>query len=306
MPTPRPLYHLPELAEAQRVFITEGEKAADALRELGLTATTSPHGSKAADKADWSPLAGKECVISPDNDDAGRRYADDVAGLLAKLTPAPTIKVVELPDLPLHGDAVQYIAASRAAGLDDDAIRAELERLADASDPIELESPDLRIERYRPFPVEALPEPMRSFVAKGARAIGCDPSYIALPLLSALAAAIGNTRRIQLKRDWTEPAIIWAAIVGESGTLKTPAFKLVMKPVRDRQGDALKRHAEALASYEAEALRYEKALAAWKRRKTADDDPPEKPQPPPKPNATSCRIRRSRPWPRSCWQTRAA
>jgi len=40
---------------------------------------------------------------------------------------------------------------------------------------------------FHPFPVEVLPVPIRSFVAKGAQAIGCGPSYIALPILSALA-----------------------------------------------------------------------------------------------------------------------
>jgi hypothetical protein len=68
----------------------------------------------------------------------------------------------------------------------------------------------------RPFPVEALPEPARGFVRAGAKAIGCDPSYVALPLLSSLAAAIGNTRRIRLEHGCTEPAIIWTAIVGRS------------------------------------------------------------------------------------------
>ena len=41
MPKLRPLYRLPELPPAARVFVTEGEKAADAARSLGHTATTS-------------------------------------------------------------------------------------------------------------------------------------------------------------------------------------------------------------------------------------------------------------------------
>lgn len=58
-------------------------------------------------------------------------------------------------------------------------------------------------------------------VVAGAKAIGCDAPFIAMPMLTALAAAIGNARRIQLKRGWTAPAILWVAIVGESGTAKT-------------------------------------------------------------------------------------
>ena len=83
MPTPRPLYALPDLlaTPAARVFIVEGEKAADAARAVGLGATTSPHGSKSASKAAWSPVAGLDVVILPDHDGAGERYADDVARL---------------------------------------------------------------------------------------------------------------------------------------------------------------------------------------------------------------------------------
>ena len=47
------------------------KKAADAARSIGLAATTSPHGPRSAGKADWSPLAGKEVIILPDNDQPG-------------------------------------------------------------------------------------------------------------------------------------------------------------------------------------------------------------------------------------------
>ncbi len=89
---------------------------------------------------------------------------------------------------------------------------------------------------YRPFPTHALPEAVRGLVTAGAAAIGCDAAYIALPLLSVLAAAIGNSRRIRLKRAWTEPAIVWTAIVGNSGTMKSPALDLALRPVRALQG----------------------------------------------------------------------
>jgi hypothetical protein len=111
MPEPRPLYCLPVLAEAPRVYVTEGEKAADAARSIGMTATTSPHGSKSAGKADWTPLAGKDIIILPDNDKPGKDYCEVVQAALAKLTPAPAVKVVNLPGLPAAGDMVDWIDA---------------------------------------------------------------------------------------------------------------------------------------------------------------------------------------------------
>ncbi len=133
--------------------------------------------------------------------------------------------------------------------------------------------------RWCPFPIEVLPESVRSFVNVSAKAIGCDPSFIALPLLAGLASAIGNTRRIRLKRSWTEPAILWGAIIGDSGTLKSPAQECALRPVRKRQHDAMRRHAETMERYRDELLRYERDLAGWKRSK-ADGDPPIEPDRP--------------------------
>ena len=136
------------------------------------------------------------------------------------------------------------------------------------------------VEPYRPFPVDALPCPLDVFVTAAAKAIGCDASFLALPLLTALAAAIGSTRRVVLKRGWNEPAILWAAIVGDSGTTKTPAFKLVTKPIKDMQGKALQLHADELRQYDRDLTYYERDLLRWKRENKKDSDPPERPQQP--------------------------
>lgn len=143
------------------------------------------------------------------------------------------------------------------------------------------------IERFKPFPVDVLPEPIRGFIIEGAKAIGCDPSYLALPILCVLATAIGNTRCIQLKWSWVAPAILWAVIVGESGTLKTPPFKLALKPIRDRQKQDLKRYGEAVKQYEADLANYEKSTTAWKRAKNTTDKPPTKPE---MPQAVRCIV----------------
>lgn len=232
MSEPRPLYCLPDLASAARAYIVEGEPAADAVRSIELAATTPAHGSQSPEKTDWA--AGKECVMMPDNDDAGDEYAATVQAIVSKLSPAPVFKIAYLPDLPHKGDRANFVAQRRAAGRSDAEIRAEVEALADKAEAIKRDRLVGRIERFQPFPTDALPEPIRGFVIAGAKAIDRDASYLALPMLTALAAAIGNTRRIQLKRGWSAPAIIWTAIVGESGTSKTSAFKLVVDATDSR------------------------------------------------------------------------
>ena len=78
-PTVRPLYNLPGITNAIDVVLVEGEKAAQALIDMGIVATTSMHGSNApVDKTDWSPLAGKNVTVWPDKDKAGWEYAEAV------------------------------------------------------------------------------------------------------------------------------------------------------------------------------------------------------------------------------------
>ena len=78
-PEIRPLYRIPELLDANTIILVEGEKCADALHKVGLTATTAMNGAKAPlDKTDWSPLDEKSVIIWPDNDDAGKEYGKKV------------------------------------------------------------------------------------------------------------------------------------------------------------------------------------------------------------------------------------
>ncbi len=80
IPEPRPLYNIPNVLKAGKVIWVEGEKCANALSELGLTATCTIGGAgmlseNTAHKFDFSPLRNKEVVLWPDNDEAGKKLA---------------------------------------------------------------------------------------------------------------------------------------------------------------------------------------------------------------------------------------
>ncbi len=274
MPPPRPLYNLPDLAAAERVVVCEGEKAADSATALGFVATTSAGGASSAAQTDWSPLAGKTVWILPDNDEPGRKYAAAVASTVQALTPPSVVKIVEIPDLPDKRDLANWVSARIAerpvAPADEPAIyKAMIEELAARVEPEPAPAGD---EPYRPFPVEALPEPVATLVRRAATAIGCDPAYVALPLLSGLAAADGTSRQIELKPGWAAPAIVWTVVVGESGTQKTPAFQLALRPFRARETRAMVRHAAATKAHDAELAR--RPAAAGRGRKTAASESP--------------------------------
>lgn len=89
-------YHLPQLLKASSVFIVEGEKDADNLGKIGLTATCNPMGAGKW-HAEWSNFfEGKEVFILPDLDGPGRKHALDVGKKL--FGHALRIKIIELPN----------------------------------------------------------------------------------------------------------------------------------------------------------------------------------------------------------------
>ena len=171
-------------------------------------------------------------------------------------------------------DALNAARSARTAG-DVDDVTAMLRMSLDALDgPHPTERAPVAIEAGQPFPVAALPGVVGEYVCAAAAAIGCDPSYIALPLLGCMARAIGNKRVIRLKRTWTEPAIIWAAIIGKSGTHKTPALQAAMRFLDRSQAASIIAHIEALATFEQEKACYDRDYAAWKRLKNTTEPPP--------------------------------
>jgi len=104
----RVLYRLPQLLTSEgTVYLVEGEKDADTLASIGLTATTS--GAANSWRADFARvLAGRDVIILPDNDDEGRKYASSAAKSLAGI--ARSVRTVELPGLPRKGDVSDWLA----------------------------------------------------------------------------------------------------------------------------------------------------------------------------------------------------
>lgn len=94
---------------------------------------------------------------------------------------------------------------------------------------------DPRSTPFEKFPIELLPVPVRSFVVSQARSMRCEEASVALPALSALAAAIGATRRIRLKRNWIEPAVLWTAVISDRSVRPDQPIQVSVEPLVQRQ-----------------------------------------------------------------------
>jgi len=98
----------------------------------------------------------------------------------------------------------------------------------------------------REFPVVAMPRASQTLIEESARAIGCPPEFIALPMLVVLGAAIGNARVLKLKEGWEEGAAIYGAVVAEPGEKKSPAAAVAMEPVVKVQAELKAKYLELL------------------------------------------------------------
>jgi hypothetical protein len=185
-------YRLPELLADPdaTVFIAEGEKDVDNLADIGILASTNTGGAGKwrAEISHW--LKGRNVVVLPDNDPAGRDHAQDVAQKLAGI--AASIRILELPGPP-KGDVSDWLAAGGTAD--------ELERLAAATPTVgpraafTLTSAADLVARDFPEPKWAVPQ----IVAEGLTILAGKPktgkSWLALDFAAAVAggyAALGN------------------------------------------------------------------------------------------------------------------
>jgi Protein of unknown function (DUF3987) len=89
-----------------------------------------------------------------------------------------------------------------------------------------------------------------------AQAMPTAPEFLFTTLLPAAASQIGSAAQVVIKPSakYTQPMVFWAANVSGSGTLKTPAQRIILDPLI-----ALEKEAHAL--YQAEIESYERSKA---------------------------------------------
>lgn len=127
-----------------------------------------------------------------------------------------------------------------------------------------------------PFPVDALPLPVRDFVEKTSAAMQVPCDFVGIASLVAAARAIGTTRRVQGWDKWDEYAVLYTVFIANPGSLKTAAMKRGLSPILARQ-------AEISRKYNRREAKYKKYVKACKDAKAIGATPPPDVIHPPKP-----------------------
>ncbi|MCC7085190.1 MAG: DUF3987 domain-containing protein [Pirellulales bacterium] len=227
-------YRLPELLAdpSSPVMIVEGEKDCDGLAKLGIVATCNAGGAGKwkADHAEF--LRGRQVVILPDNDEAGRNHGQQVAQSLHSI--AAAVRVVELPGLPAKGDVSDWLAAGGT--------REELIRLVKAAPDWPEAQPWPEITPFAAavlpsFPTHALPGVLREWVEAESHATQTPADLAALLALAVCSSCIARRVVVEPRPGWHEPVNLYTSVLLEPGNRKSAVFADAMKPLRELEDE---------------------------------------------------------------------
>jgi len=97
-------------------------------------------------------------------------------------------------------------------------------------------APDLSLlEDGRPvvpaFPLDVVPQPWREWVSDTACGAGAPIDYVAQAVLGAVAGLCGAGVKACVTQSWSEPLVLWQALVGAPSAGKTPALDAIGRPL---------------------------------------------------------------------------
>jgi putative DNA primase/helicase len=261
-------YRLPELLNsAGNVFIVEGEKDVETLRAKGFAATCNAGGAGKWRDEFGQHLRGRVCILIADNDEPGRAHVEDVARKLAPYA-QKVINLGTLPESPEKGDVSDWFAdghelgvlltlVDRADGHDNSGVCSNGHGVANSEWP----EPEALGADLLPVPKlvdDAIPAPLREWIADVAERFQCPVDYLAPPMIIAAGMLIGRKLAIRPKQhdDWREYPNLWGVIVGSPGMMKSPALEEALRPLKRIERDAHERYRE-----EATDQSYRKSLS---------------------------------------------
>jgi hypothetical protein len=213
-------------------------------------------------------LEGKAVMVLQDNDTTGVVGAIKWAKGMAKY--AADVRIVRLPQewngKPIKdfrdfvaaadntSDVLHWIheAFKNTESITPDSIIAQNQPPMSESSLDETEPP----RPWQPFPLSTLPPLLRNFVVTVSKSIGIDPTHNAVCVLSIISGIIGRTFWLKIKYGYVEPAMLWIALIADSGFGKSPALTPAQEPIVQLQCEALDIFEAEMQQYDANSETY--------------------------------------------------
>ncbi|MBT6485516.1 MAG: DUF3987 domain-containing protein [Planctomycetaceae bacterium] len=232
-------YRLPELlAEPQRpIFVVEGEKDADNLAKIDILATCNAGGAGKWTAEHAKFIGDRQVIVIADNDEPGRKHAEDVARSLAGR--AAGVRLLNLTGLGEKGDISDWIEAGGT--------KEQLRELAESSEEWQPPSKPEEWEKIKPFdhsdlppfPTGVLPDDLREWVEAESHATQTPPDLAALLSLAVLSSTIARRVTVEPRTGWKEPVNLFVACLLGSGNRKSAVFNDAIGPLREVESEQI-------------------------------------------------------------------
>ena len=119
------------------------------------------------------------------------------------------------------------------------------------------------------FPLKVFPQKMQKLILYLVKNRNLKLEFVASCMITAAAAAIGNSRRVQSREGWKLAPMFYMILVGRPGIGKTPPLEFAFRPLGDIDRAREKEYAEQYKRYLVQKAEYERAKGAG--------EPPEPP-----------------------------
>jgi len=91
---------------------------------------------------------------------------------------------------------------------------------------------ELKISKDIDFPLDIFPDNIQAYILDVHTTLNSSIDYLGSSLLWVLSLCVGNAIKLEIKTGWSEPGIIWIAIVGRAGVGKTHNIESMVKPLK--------------------------------------------------------------------------
>lgn len=125
----------------------------------------------------------------------------------------------------------------------------------------------------RPVPAldpDHLPDALKDAVVDLADRLQCPPDYLAVAMLCAAGAVVGNRVGVfpyANDESWEVYPSLWGGLVGDPGSKKSPSLQQAQVPLQHLESQAVQKYAADMQAHKQAMRQHEIAVAAWNKNK---------------------------------------
>ena len=112
-----------------------------------------------------------------------------------------------------------------------------------------------------------MPALWQPWLPSAAHGAGVTAGHVAVPAITIAAGLVGTAMRVRASRSWSEPLTLWSALIGFSGTGKTPGIDVTKRALaaiertrKERVLELQRRHGTKAETAKAEQKQWKKQL----------------------------------------------